>query len=62
MWRNVGPRVAQLSPLERVRLRRVAVRYAAHGWEVHGDDKVAWCRVPYSPGRAGRAAGGRRSA
>ena len=31
---NVGPRVGQLSPLERVRLRRVAVRYATHGWEV----------------------------
>jgi hypothetical protein len=34
MWGNVGPGVAGLSPLERVRLRRVAVRYAAHGWEV----------------------------
>ena len=34
MWGNVGPRVAHLSSLERVRLRRVAVRYAAHGWEV----------------------------
>ena len=28
MWGNVGPRVVQLSPLDRVRLRRVAVRYA----------------------------------
>ncbi len=35
---------------------------AAHGWDVHGDHKVAWCRVQYSPGQAGRAAGGRRSA
>ncbi|MFJ8578487.1 bifunctional DNA primase/polymerase [Micromonospora sp. NPDC093277] len=34
MWETVGPRMARLSPLERVRLRRVAVRYAAHGWEV----------------------------
>ncbi|AXO35947.1 hypothetical protein MicB006_3668 [Micromonospora sp. B006] len=34
MWRNVRPRVAHLSPLERVRLRRVAVRYALHGWPV----------------------------
>ncbi|MGN9808879.1 bifunctional DNA primase/polymerase [Micromonospora sp. BQ11] len=34
MWGNVGPRVAHLSSLERVRLRRVAVRYAMHGWEV----------------------------
>ncbi len=40
----------------------VARLSAAHGWDVHGDHKVAWCRVQYSPGQAGRAAGGRRSA
>ena len=34
MWANVGPRVGQLAPLDRVRLRRVAVRYATHGWDV----------------------------
>ena len=34
MWRNVRPRVAHLSPLERVRLRRVAMRYALHHWPV----------------------------
>ncbi|WFE41625.1 bifunctional DNA primase/polymerase [Micromonospora sp. WMMD998] len=34
MWGNVRPRVAHLTPLERVRLRRVAVRYALHGWPV----------------------------
>jgi anti-sigma regulatory factor (Ser/Thr protein kinase) len=40
----------------------VARLSAAHGWDVHGGHKVAWCRVQYSPGQAGRAAGGRRSA
>ncbi|MER5701745.1 bifunctional DNA primase/polymerase [Micromonospora sp. NPDC002296] len=51
MWGNVGPRVAQLSPLERVRLRRVAVRYAVHGWEVTPGACLA--RSRFVCGRAG---------
>jgi hypothetical protein len=51
MWRNVGPRVAQLSPLERVRLRRIAVRYAMHGWEVTPGACLA--RSRFVCGRAG---------
>ena len=35
---------------------------AAHGWDVHCDHKVAWCRVQYSPGQAPRAVAGSRSA
>lgn len=34
MWGSVRSRFVQLAPLDRVRLRRVAVRYAAHGWDV----------------------------
>ncbi|WP_025617154.1 bifunctional DNA primase/polymerase [Salinispora cortesiana] len=51
MWGNIGPRVAQLSPLERVRLRRVAVRYALHGWEVTPGACLA--RSRFVCGRAG---------
>ncbi|TWH65842.1 bifunctional DNA primase/polymerase-like protein [Micromonospora olivasterospora] len=51
MWRNVAPRVAQLSPLERVRLRRIAVRYALHGWEVTPGACLA--RSRFVCGRAG---------
>ncbi|MGC4804253.1 bifunctional DNA primase/polymerase [Micromonospora sp. DT233] len=51
MWRNVGPRVAQLSPLERVRLRSVAVRYAMHGWGVTPGAFLA--RSRFVCGRAG---------
>ncbi|MEV0156146.1 bifunctional DNA primase/polymerase [Micromonospora sp. NPDC050686] len=51
MWRNVGPRVVQLTPLERVRLRRVAVRYAVHGWEVTPGACLA--RSRFVCGRAG---------
>ncbi|MFG1955485.1 bifunctional DNA primase/polymerase [Micromonospora sp. NPDC048830] len=51
MWRNVAPRVGQLSPLERVRLRRVAVRYAVHGWEVTPGACLA--RSRFVCGRAG---------
>lgn len=51
MWRNVQPRVAQLSPLERVRLRRVAVRYAVHGWGVTPGACLA--RSRFVCGRAG---------
>ncbi|MGC5032207.1 bifunctional DNA primase/polymerase [Micromonospora sp. DT229] len=51
MWGNVGPRVAHLSPLERVRLRRVAVRYAMHGWEVTPGACLA--RSRFVCGRAG---------
>ncbi|WP_019900934.1 bifunctional DNA primase/polymerase [Salinispora arenicola] len=51
MWGNVGPRVAQLSRLERVRLRRVAVRYALHGWEVTPGACLA--RSRFVCGRAG---------
>ncbi len=51
MWGNVGPRVAQLSHLERVRLRRVAVRYALHGWEVTPGACLA--RSRFVCGRAG---------
>ena len=24
---------------------------AVHGWDVHGEHKVAWCRVDYRPGQ-----------
>lgn len=34
MWRRVRPPFGQLTTLDRVRLRRVAVRYASHGWDV----------------------------
>ncbi|MBO4209323.1 bifunctional DNA primase/polymerase [Micromonospora echinofusca] len=51
MWSNVGPRVVQLSPLERARLRRIAVRYAAHGWEVTPGACLA--RSRFVCGRAG---------
>ncbi|MBQ1014861.1 DNA primase, partial [Micromonospora sp. M51] len=51
MWGNVGPRVAELSPLERVRLRRVAIRYAAHGWQVTPGACLA--RSRFVCGRAG---------
>lgn len=51
MWGNVGPRVAQLSPIERVRLRRIAVRYAMHGWEVTPGACLA--RSRFVCGRAG---------
>jgi hypothetical protein len=34
MWGSVRPKFIHLAPLDRVRLRRIAVRYAAHGWEV----------------------------
>lgn len=40
----------------------VARLCAAHGWDVHGERKVAWCRVDYSPVQAGRATTGPRSA
>ncbi|GGM48844.1 DNA primase [Micromonospora sonchi] len=51
MWANVGPSVAPLSPLERVRLRRVAVRYAMHGWTVTPGACLA--RSRFVCGRAG---------
>ncbi|SCL17606.1 Bifunctional DNA primase/polymerase, N-terminal [Micromonospora pallida] len=51
MWGTVGPRVVHLSPLERVRLRRIAVRYALHGWEVTPGACLA--RSRFVCGRAG---------
>lgn len=51
MWGTVGPRVVHLSPLERVRLRRIAVRYAVHGWEVTPGACLA--RSRFVCGRAG---------
>ncbi|TDB77043.1 bifunctional DNA primase/polymerase [Micromonospora sp. KC723] len=51
MWRNVGPRVAQLPSIERVRLRRIAVRYAIHGWPVTPGACLA--RSRFVCGRAG---------
>jgi hypothetical protein len=40
----------------------VARLSAAHGWDVHGEHKVAWCRVNYTAGQTGRATAGPRSA
>nr|MDT0658838.1 bifunctional DNA primase/polymerase [Micromonospora sp. DSM 115978] len=34
MWGRVRPPIGQLSTLDRMRLRRIAVRYAVHGWDV----------------------------
>jgi hypothetical protein len=34
MWENVRPRFVHLTAIERVRLRRVAMRYAGRGWAV----------------------------
>lgn len=34
MWGSIRPPLMELAALERVRLRRVAVRYAGHGWDV----------------------------
>ncbi|WBB79827.1 bifunctional DNA primase/polymerase [Micromonospora sp. WMMD882] len=51
MWRTVGPRVVHLSPLERVRLRRIAVRYALRGWAVTPGACLA--RSRFVCGRAG---------
>jgi len=51
MWRAVGPRVARLSSLERVGLRRIAIRYAMHGWPVTPGACLA--RSRFVCGRAG---------
>jgi signal transduction histidine kinase len=40
----------------------VARLSAAHGWDIHGDHKIAWCRVDYNPDQTGLAAAGYRSA
>ncbi len=51
MWGRVRPPSARLTPLERVRLRRVAVRYAGHGWDVTPGACLA--RHRFVCGRAG---------
>jgi anti-sigma regulatory factor (Ser/Thr protein kinase) len=29
----------------------VARMAAAHGWDAHGEQKIVWCRIDYSPGQ-----------
>jgi signal transduction histidine kinase len=40
----------------------VARLCAAHGWDVRGEHKVAWCRVDYGPVQSERAEAGPRTA
>ncbi|MGI5214136.1 bifunctional DNA primase/polymerase [Plantactinospora sp. CA-290183] len=51
MWGKVLPPSVRLSQLDRVRLRRVAVRYAGHGWDVTPGACLA--RHRFVCGRAG---------
>lgn len=51
MWGTTRPPITRLTSLERVRLRRVAVRYAMHGWEVTPGAFLA--RHRFVCGRAG---------
>ncbi|ROT31399.1 bifunctional DNA primase/polymerase [Micromonospora sp. HM5-17] len=51
MWGRVRPPTVRLSQLDRVRLRRVAVRYASHGWPVTPGACLA--RHRFVCGRAG---------
>jgi hypothetical protein len=51
MWGTTRPPITRLTSLERVRLRRVAVRYATHGWEVTPGACLA--RHRFVCGRAG---------
>jgi hypothetical protein len=51
MWGRVRPPFGQLTALERVRLRRVAMRYARHGWDVTPGACLA--RHRFVCGRAG---------
>lgn len=51
MWGKVRPPSVRLTQLDRVRLRRVALRYAGHGWEVTPGACLA--RHRFVCGRAG---------
>ncbi|MEE6262215.1 bifunctional DNA primase/polymerase [Plantactinospora sonchi] len=51
MWRKVRPPSVRLDQLERFRLRRIAVRYASHGWTVTPGACLA--RHRFICGRAG---------
>ncbi|MFY1687068.1 bifunctional DNA primase/polymerase [Plantactinospora sp. WMMB782] len=51
MWERVRPRSVRFVQLDRVRLRRIALRYAGHGWQVTPGACLA--RHRFVCGRAG---------
>jgi len=51
MWGKVRPTTVRLTQLDRIRLRRIAVRYAGHGWDVTPGACLA--RHRFVCGRAG---------
>ncbi|WP_422773895.1 bifunctional DNA primase/polymerase [Plantactinospora sp. WMMC1484] len=51
MWQKVRPSSVRFAQLDRVRLRRIAVRYAGHGWDVTPGACLA--RHRFVCGRAG---------
>ena len=51
MWGRVRPSIIESAPLDRVRIRRVAMRYAVHGWSVTPGACLA--RHRFVCGRAG---------
>ncbi|MEN3613397.1 bifunctional DNA primase/polymerase [Plantactinospora sp. ZYX-F-223] len=51
MWEKVRPRSVRFAQLDRVRLRRIALRYAGHGWQVTPGACLA--RHRFVCGRAG---------
>ncbi|HEY0697462.1 MAG TPA: DNA primase, partial [Micromonospora sp.] len=51
MWGSIRTPLKQLASLDRARLRRVAMRYAGHGWDVTPGACLA--RDRFVCGRAG---------